>query len=176
MNRLFLAVRCVEAFILSASILAIACLIVLNVLTRMLTGNSIAAVGEICQFLIILITFAGLSHAAGLGRHIRMTALHDMLSHRARRYLLAFVSASTALLLLFLAVQATHYAAVVHRLGSISPVLRVPLYLVYACAPIGLASAALQYLLTTARNLRSNDAYLSYDVKDEYFDNLGGDV
>ena len=175
MSRLFNAIRRIEAILLAASVIAIAALIVLNVLCRALLGFSLAAAGELCQFLIVLITFTGLSHAAGSGRHIRMTAFHDLLGAGARRRLLAFVSGATALLLFVLAWYALAYVAVVHRLGSASPVLQVPLYLVYACAPLGLGAAGVQYLLALVRNLRGPGAWLSWDTRDEYTDTAAGE-
>lgn len=174
MTKLFHLIRRVEAGVLALSIVGIAVLIVLNVAARALTGSSLAATGEVCQFLILLVTFAGLSHAAGTGRHIRMTAFHDLLGPRARRRLLLVVSAGTALLLGLLALYACHYVAVMYRLGSVSPVLQVPLFLVYACAPLGLAAATAQYVLAAVQNARGHEAYLSYDVKDEYLDDADG--
>ena len=175
MTRLFHLIRRAEAAVLAISILGIAALIVLNVAARALTGSSIAATGELCQFLILLVTFAGLSHAAGSGRHIRMTAFHDLLPPQWRRRLLLFVSAATALLLALLALYACHYVAVMYRLGSVSPVLQVPLFLVYACAPLGLAAATAQYVLAAFQNARGHEAYLSYDAKDEYLDDAHGE-
>ena len=168
MTRLFHLIRRAEAALLATSILGIATLIVFNVAARALTGSSIAATGEICQFLILLVTFAGLSHAAGAGRHIRMTAFHDLLGPQGRRRLLLVVSAATALLLALLSLYASHYVLVMYRLGSVSPVLQVPLYLVYSCAPLGLAAATTQYVLAAIQNARESEAYLSCDVKDEY--------
>ncbi len=170
MTRLFQFIRHAEAAVLAISILGIAALIVLNVAARALTGSSIAATGELCQFLILLVTFAGLSHAAGSGRHIRMTAFHDLLGNQGRRRLLLFVSAGTALLLALLALYACHYVAVMYQLGSVSPVLQVPLFLVYACAPLGLVAATAQYVLAAIQNARGHGAYVSYDAKDEYLD------
>ena len=95
MTRLFRFIRYIETAVLAVSILGIAALIVFNVAARALTGSSIAATGEVCQFLILLVTFAGLSHAAGSGRHIRMTAFHDLLGPQGRRRLLLVVSAAT---------------------------------------------------------------------------------
>ena len=176
MTRLFHLIRRAETAVLALSILGIAALIVLNVAARALTGSSIAATGEACQFLILLVTFAGLSHAAGLGSHIRMTAFHDLLGVQARRRLLVAVSTGTALLLALLALYACHYVSVMYRLGSVSPVLRVPLFLVYACAPLGLSAASAQYALAALQNFRGHEPYLSYDVKDVYLEDAeGGD-
>ena len=164
----FRAIRRIERFVLAWSILAIAALTVANVLCRSLLGFSVAFAEEISQFLIVAVTFVGLSYAAGRGRHIRMTAIYDQLPQNARKGLCVFISATTSLLLLVLAVYAMRYLMTVHFLGTVSPVLQVPLVAVYALAPLGLFLAAVQYGLTTWRNLRSEGIYLAYDRLDTY--------
>ena len=69
----------VEEAILSGGILVIAFLTIANVFCRTFLGFSLAFAEEVSQFLIILVTFVGLSYGAAQGRHIRMTALYDEL-------------------------------------------------------------------------------------------------
>lgn len=168
MNRLFKIIQCVEGFLLAFAIIAIASLTILNVFARSLLGFSFAFTEELCQFLIVLVTFAGLSYGASKGRHIRMTALYDLLGGRARKAAMIGIAGFTALLLFWLAGYAVNYVLVVRRLGSVSPVLQVPLYLVYLAAPAGLVLAGIQYSLAVAQNLRQDEVYLSFDTKDEY--------
>ncbi|MBI1318578.1 MAG: TRAP transporter small permease subunit [Candidatus Hydrogenedens sp.] len=160
--------RRIEAFILAASILFIAGLTMANVVSRSLLGSSLASTEEVSRFLIIVVTFVGLSYGAGQGRHIRMTAFYDMLGLRARKGLRLFITLTTSALLFLLASYAIDYVLVVRRLGSVSPVLQVPLYWFYAPAPIGLFLAGIQYALAAVRNFRSPGVYLAYDVEDVY--------
>ena len=145
-------------------------------MARSFLGTSLASTEELCQFLIVLVTFVGLSYGAGKGRHIRMTALYDTLGGRARKGMMVFIAGSTAVLLFYLAWLALDYVLVVRRLGSVSPVLQVPLYLVYLMAPAGLVLAAIQYVLTVIRNLHEAEVYLSYDSKDEYQEVVHGEA
>lgn len=170
---LFLALRRFEAFVLSWSIIAIAVLTVTNVFTRSLLGFSLSFVEEMCQFLIVLITFVGLGYAAGIGRHIRMTAIFDQLGDTSRRWVMVVISASTAALMFFLAYHGVRYVLTVQALGTRSPALSVPRWIIYSAAPLGLSLAGVQYALTNVRNLTASDVYLSYDTKDEYEDALG---
>ena len=170
MNRLFHGIQRIEEAILAGGILAIAALTILNVIARGAFGASLAAAEELCQFLIVVVTFAGLSYGASKGRHIRMTALYDQLGDRARKAVMVFIAGSTALLLFYLSWLAVDYVLVVRRLGSVSPVLQVPLYLVYLAAPLGLMLAGVQYAFAVVRNLRDPGVYLAYDTKDEYGD------
>jgi TRAP-type C4-dicarboxylate transport system permease small subunit len=153
------ALRCVEEFILSASILAIAALTIANVVARNLFGASLAIAEEASQFLIITVTFVGLSYAASLGRHIRMTAIAEQLSVAARGRLEQAICASTSIFMLGLCMCAVRYVYAVYELGGVYSVTRLPFYAVYAVAPLGFGLAAIQYgLMAVAGNLGSDPA------------------
>lgn len=138
----------VERVILSASVLGIAVLTIANVLGRSLFGESLAIAEEICQFLIITITFVGLSYAASLGRHIRMTALSEQLSEDGQMKLLVIVQSLTAILMFGLCYYACRYVYAVYQLGGVYPVTRIPFFVVYLIAPVGFALAGVQYVLS----------------------------
>ncbi len=163
MKRLHAMQRRLEGWLLAGAMILMATATIVNVFARNLTGNTIAATEELNQFLIVLVCFVGLSYAAGEGRHIRMTALSDALPTRARRWLLAVVCATTALLLFALAWYAAHYALSVDRR---SPVLGVPLSWVYLVAPAGLLLGGVQYAFAAARNVVGPDAYVAFDKLD----------
>lgn len=165
MQALFRLLQRVEALLLAAAMLMIALVTVASVVARNLTGEGLTFAEELNQFLIVLICFVGLSHAAGRGRHIRMSALSDALPTRARRALLACVSMATAALLLGLSGYALAYALGVDRR---SPVLDVPLRWVYLLAPFGLAMGAVQYALAAVRNIRGPGAYVSFERADTH--------
>ena len=168
MGRVFRGVRWLEERLISTAVLIVAGLTIANVFCRTLLGFSLAFAEELSQFLIVLITFVGLSYAAGLGRHIRMTAIYDQLGHRARKSLMVVIAGSTGLLMLLLAYYSVRYVQTVQMLGTTSPVLQVPYAIVYSVAPLGFLLTAIQYGLTVYQNLRSDDVYLSYDRTDEY--------
>lgn len=134
-----------EAIVLSAAIIGIAVLTIANVLTRTLLGFSIAFTEEVSQFLIIVVTFVGLSYAAGLGRHIRMTAITDQLPATLRSGWERAVCALTALLMLVLCLCAARYVYAVYQLGGVYSVTRLPFYAVYVVAPAGFGLAAIRY-------------------------------
>lgn len=164
----FSTIQRIEEACLAGGILAIAGLTIANVIARTLTGKSIVFAEEISQFAMIFVTFIGASYAASKGRHIRMTAIYDNLGLRAQKTLMTVMTALTSLLLFALAYYAVHYALVVRALGTVSPALQVPLWLVYLAAPLGLGLGGVQYALAFIKNLQTKDVYLSFDVKDEY--------
>lgn len=159
-----------EYWILALGILAMAGLGIVNVIARNLFAASLTFGKEVDEILIILVTFAGLGYAARAGRHIRMTALYDELGDGARKALMVFVSVTTAALLFVLSYYAGRYVASTYRIGSVTPALQIPLYLVYLVVPIGMALGAVQYLLAGIRNLLEPDVYISFRHRDEYAD------
>ncbi|WP_197525742.1 TRAP transporter small permease [Pseudobythopirellula maris] len=135
----------IEAFVLSAAILGIAALTIANVMSRSLLGVSLALAEELSQFLIIAVTFVGLGYAAGLHRHIRMTALTEQLPAAAWARWERIVCGATALAMLALAAYAARYVYAVYEMGGVYPVTRAPYYLVDSVAPLGFLLAGLQY-------------------------------
>lgn len=168
---LFRGVQRVEAFLLSGSILLIAAMTITNVFTRTLFDRSLASVEELSQFLMVMVTFIGVSYGANRGRHIRMTALYDQLPHGPRKALMTGIAATTAVVLAMLAWVALQYVGTVRTLGTVSPALQVPLWWVYLAAPLGLALAAVQYGLAVVRNLMEDDVYVSFERTDAYEEN-----
>ena len=158
----------IEEWLLAAAVLAMALLTIANVISRTAFGVSLAFAEELSQFAIIVVTFIGLSYSTSRGRHIRMTAVYDQLSLRWRKRLMIVITGSTALLMLLLAWYSVRYLQTVYELGSVSPVLQVPLWLTYLAAPLGFVLTGTQYGLALARNLREADVYLSDRKKDEY--------
>lgn len=169
-GRLFRVIQTIEEWLLAGGVLVMATLTIANVVWRTATGESLAYAQEISQFAIILVTFIGAGYAASRGRHIRMTALYDQLPLGARKALMLLITLCTAGLMFALTYFSLRYIGTVHALGTVSPVLEVPLYLIYLAAPIGLGLAGIQYLLAFVRNLGESDVYLSFEQKDEYDD------
>lgn len=166
---LFTVIHKIEEWLLTWAMILVAVLTITNVFSRLLFNHALAFAEELTRFMIIVICFVGLSYAASRGRHIRMTALYDLLPLRPRKILMMVIAAVTALLMFYLAYASVGYIYVIYDLESMSPTLRVPLFIVYLAAPIGLVLAGIQYLLTLVRNLNEPDAvYLSYDQTDAY--------
>ncbi|MGF1467579.1 MAG: TRAP transporter small permease [Sandaracinaceae bacterium] len=167
LRRLARWLTAVEEACLAVGILGIAALSIGNVLARPLTGGLLFA-EELSQFLMVLVTFVGAGYAAGRGRHIRMTAFYDQVPARPRKALALLITATTALLLWALAGLGLSYAlGTMRSLGSVSPTLRVPLWIVDLAAPLGLALAGLQYGLAFARNLTSPGVWIAFDHRDD---------
>ncbi len=164
------ATRQFEIFVLSCGIMLMAVNTIANVFARYLFYNSIYFSEELNEFLIIIITFVGLGYATREGRHIRMSAIYDMLPPRSQKLLMIFISGLTAATMILLAWYGLEYVQKVARREQVTPVLQVPLYLVYLWVVVGFVVTAIQYTLTAIRNLDLSDpcVYISYTKEDTY--------
>ncbi len=159
-----------EALMLGAGVLLMALNTVANVVGRFLFQNSLFFTEEVNRILIVMITFAGIGYAARHGRHIRMSALFDVLPARGRRWLMMFIALGTSLVMFALTWFAVRYIGSVADSGRILPALQIPVWWIFLWVPLGLAVTGIQYLLTALKNLMSRDVYLSTQVQDGYDD------
>ncbi|MBK1734452.1 hypothetical protein CKO15_03955 [Halorhodospira abdelmalekii] len=157
-----------ESFILAAGVLALAAVSITNTLLRNVRGTTLPGASELTEILMIWITFGGLAYAVRHARHIAMTAVYDQLRGRLRKGLSLLVSSGTALLLGYLGLYATLYVIDVYQGGRVTTALNIPVWIGYLIVPIGLWLAALQYALTTWRNLSSAELYRSFTERERY--------
>jgi len=166
----------VERVALAGGILAIAALGIANVVARNLLGGSLPFAEELNQILVIAVTFLGLSHGVREGRHIRMSAIYDLLDGRLRKGVLILTWLGTCILLGVLAVLAAQYVAATREAGSVTPALRVPWWTVYTVVPLGLGVASLQYALAVVRNLVTPGLHHSLRKEERYESVPGGET
>ena len=157
-----------EAFVLAFGVILMAANSIANVIGRFVFAQSIYFTEELNQFLIVLVTFVGISYAARKGRHIRMSALYDQLSDPGRKIMMILIAGGTAAVMFVLAYFSLQYVMRVATLGKVTPSLQVPLYLTYVWVPLGLILTGVQYLLTIVKNLQEREVYISYEQVDAY--------
>lgn len=157
-----------EAIILAFGVLAMAANTVANVVGRFAFGRSLYFAEEVNAALIVLITFAGISYAARHGRHIRMSAIIDMLPTRPRKVAMIAITALTAALLFLLSWYALDYVMTQASRGRVLPALRVPQWWTLVWVPLGLFLTALQYALTAVKNATQPGVWLSIGLQDGY--------
>ena len=73
-----------------------------------------------------------------------------------------------AALMFYFAYKSIDYVMVLKDRGRVSASLRIPMWTVYLALPIGFTLAGIQYFLTIARNLMSDDIYRSFTEKETY--------
>jgi len=161
-------IKSFEKFSLSYGVISLAVITVGNVISRRAFNCSWSFAEEVSQFILVLITFMGISYAARKGRHIRMSAVHDLMSEKIQKILILIVSSVTTLVLFYLAYYAALFVLQVKGFGRVTPALMVPFYLVIIWVPIGLFLGGIQYLLTFIKNITHKEVWLSFEEKSEY--------
>lgn len=157
-----------ERIIVAGSILAMALLMSAHVVGNVLFGQGIAGTYEVTEMLIVVVTFVGVGYAARNARHISMSAVYDQLSGRLRKALLIVICLGTAILMFYFAYKSIDYVMTIYERGRTSASLRIPMWIVFVALPVGFILAGIQYLLTIARNLMSDDIYRSFNEKETY--------
>jgi TRAP-type C4-dicarboxylate transport system permease small subunit len=165
-----------EAFLLAAGVLLMAANTIANVVGRYGFGTSIQSTEEVNRVLIILITFAGISYAARHGRHIRMSALFDMLPGPGRKALMVAIALVTAGFMFTLAWYSWGYLTTTFSRGRVLPSLQIPVWWTLIWVPAGFFMTGLQYTLTAIKNLLEKDIYLSTSVLEGYSDDSDQEV
>jgi TRAP-type C4-dicarboxylate transport system permease small subunit len=157
-----------ETYVLAYGVLLMALNTIANVAGRNLFQQSLYFAEEVNQFLIVLITWVGLGYASRKGRHIRMSALYDQMSERIKKVLMIVMCAGTAFVMFLLAYYSMQYLSGLIDRGTVTPALRVPLYVTYVWVPVGFVITGIQYLLAIVRNLQESDVYISFTEVDAY--------
>ena len=163
-------IRTFEEYILAYGILVMGGLTIVNVFARNLFNHSLSYATEINEFLIVLVTFLGTSYAARNGRHIRMSAFHDIANKKIQKVLTYIVTFGTATFMYLMTYLASNYIIDVFQQGKMSPVLRVPLGWIWIFVPIGLLMTAIHYTLAFIKNVMEDDVWVSFEEKSEYED------
>jgi TRAP-type C4-dicarboxylate transport system permease small subunit len=168
LNAVDRAIETFEHYVLAYGIIIMAINTIANVFGRNLFNQSLYFSEEINQFLIVLVTFVGIGYASRKGRHIRMSAVYDQLNDIQKKILMIVMCAITAAVMFILAYYSYHYISGLADRGTVTPALRVPLYLTYIWVPIGFIITGIQYTLTIVRNLQEKEVYISYSEIDAY--------
>jgi TRAP-type C4-dicarboxylate transport system permease small subunit len=156
-----------EVTVLSLGVAALAVLLIANVVARTFF-QSIYFADEVSKFLIILISFVGISYAARKARHIRMGAFLDMMPPKLEKTFIFVISAINATVMFIMAYYGYIYMAQMKLMGQMTTALQVPYWTFMIIVPIGFASAGIQYVRTIIKNIIEKDVWLSPEQQSEY--------
>jgi C4-dicarboxylate transporter, DctQ subunit len=159
-----------EKFMLGIGVIAMAVNTIMAVISRFIFNDAIIFTDELNMIFIVVVTFAGLSYAARKGRHIRMSALYDLLSSKLRKIFMIIISFITGSFMFFLSYYAILYILDVYSSGRILPALGIQAYIIYLWVPIGFIITGLQYYSTIIKNIIERDVFLSTNIRDGYND------
>jgi TRAP-type C4-dicarboxylate transport system permease small subunit len=134
-----------------AILAAMAAMVFANVALRFLTDHSILWVEEVSRYLMIWLTFLGAGLVLRYGGHVGVDTLQEALPRHA-----AWIRAAIFVLLLAFFVTmlwlGVRYSMVTW--GQTTPVMQIPIGVVYLALPIGFALLIVHLLLMAASYVR----------------------
>jgi TRAP-type C4-dicarboxylate transport system permease small subunit len=162
-----------EVSILVICVAALAVLLIANVFARTFF-SSIYFAEEISRFLVMLITFTGVSYGVRKARHIRMGAFLDAMPPKMEKTFIMIICLISAVVMGIMCIASWEYLVNAMAQNHMTPALRVPKWTFYVIMPIGFGLAAIQYFRTIIKNFTEPDPWQSPDQQSEYEDEIIG--
>ncbi len=164
-----LVINGIEVSILVFCVAALAILLIGNVFARTFF-QSIYFAEEVSKFLVMLMTFAGVSYGVRKARHIRMGAFLDAMPPKMEKVFLIIISLISAVVMGMMAWFSYKYLLNAMTMGHMTPALRVPTWTFYIIVPFGFGLACIQYIRTIIKNLTEKKPWQSPEQQSEYED------
>jgi TRAP-type C4-dicarboxylate transport system permease small subunit len=161
------AVNAFEVVSLMFCMGALTILLIANVIAREFF-QSIYFAEEITEFLLIFVTFVGVSYGVRRARHIRMGAFLDIMPPKIEKIFILTISVFSAWVMFVMAHATYQYLLYSMRSAHETPALRLPYWIFYVIMPIGFTMAGLQYIRTIMKNVLEKDPWLSPEQQSEY--------
>jgi TRAP-type C4-dicarboxylate transport system permease small subunit len=168
-----LVVNGLEVSILVTCVASLAVLLIANVFARTFF-SSLYFAEEISRFLVMLITFTGVSYGVRKARHIRMGAFLDAMPPKMEKTFIMIICLISAVVMGIMSIASWEYLTNAMAKGHMTPALRVPKWTFYVIIPIGFGLAAIQYFRTIIKNFTEPDPWQSPDQQSEYEDEVTG--
>ncbi|MEX1301690.1 MAG: TRAP transporter small permease [Desulfotignum sp.] len=172
-HRIGVVVNSLEISILVICVAALAVLLIANVFARTFF-SSLYFAEEISRFLVMLITFTGVSYGVRKARHIRMGAFLDAMPPKMEKTFIMIICLISAVVMGIMCIASWEYLTNAMAKGHMTPALRVPKWTFYVIMPIGFGLAAIQYFRTIIKNFTEPDPWQSPDQQSEYEDEIIG--
>ena len=164
----------IEVSILVFCVATLGILLITNVFARTFF-QSIYFAEEVSKFLVMLMTFAGVSYGVRKARHIRMGAFLDAMPPKMEKTFIIIISLVSAIVMAIMTWASWEYLLNAMSKGHMTPALRVPKWTFYAIIPVGFGLACIQYIRTIIKNFIEPDPWQSPDQQSEYEDeDIGG--
>lgn len=166
-------IREFERYVLIAAIILASVMLIAGVIARTVVQRSFTFTEEVAGFFIVSMTFIGIAYGARVGRHIRMSAVFDLVPIKVKKVMIVIINFITCAVLFILAIFAVQYFLRVYAMKVLSPALRYPRAILVGFAAFGLFLGAVEYLKNFIYNLltiKEPDIYISTEKKDIGYD------
>lgn len=149
-----------EKLLISFGVIFMALILIVNVILRTFFAGGLSFSEEVGQALLMTITFVGMSYVARHGKHIRMSAVYDLMSPRLKKATAILISLVTSAALFWMSYISCTYVLSLKASFRVTPALRIPVYLITCVVVYGFLSSAVQYLYIAWLNLFRKEIYI----------------
>jgi len=172
LRKINILIEKIEVVILRIGMILLALILIVNVVART-TEGAFHFIDEIAMFLVIWITFIGISYATRKGQHIRMSAIFDICSFKVKRILIFMNSTISAVVMFYMAYISVKYVYIVYYWQQVTSAVRMPYWIVISVIPLGFFMSGVHYLRTIAKNIQiKEEVWISSEQKSEYSEEL----
>jgi TRAP-type transport system small permease protein len=153
-DRLFERAGRVIEIVLALGFLAAVCLNFLNVMGRYLVGYTPSGTDEIQIYIMVWMAFVGAAIITWRDAHLRMDVLFQRFPASVRAAVRGFEFAVFLTIASFVTLQSFYYVIRMFRLGQVSDLAEVPMWIPHAAVVVGFAFMAVVVLRRAAAFVR----------------------
>lgn len=135
-----------ENFIMSAGLIFISFIVFTNVVSRYFFGYSFAWSEELARYIVVWVTFFGISSCARYGSHVNVDLLPGMLKSSAKKIHAIIVNGLMIVVSVYMTVISAGYTLQQFRGGNTSIAVAIPIWLIYLSTVIGFALMSYVYI------------------------------
>ncbi len=159
MKKLYKMLTTLEVYFLFALFLFTAVAVVVNVLGRKFLGFSFNWLEEFARYVLIIITFIGISIATTRDIHPKMDAVQNIFKGRAKLAVQIIAKLIFSIAICLLAYYALRQFANMLRIPASTATLKIPLYTIYAFLAAGLLGASVRSIIDLGMTVRKYALY-----------------
>lgn len=160
--------RNIEEVVMYIGIITLTIFLNANVIARKLGMSYTFYVDELSMFLVIAITFIGISYGVREASHIRMSAIFDIMPEKIKIFLMATMSLLSSVMLFYLTYLSIKYVLIMRESGQIAPALGIPYWIGNIVVPIGFFLTSVQYLIVAYKNIKLKETWVGSEKQNEY--------
>lgn len=135
-----------EKWLVTVFLSVMSVIVTIQVIMRYVFGSSLSWSEELARYLAIWLIYIGVSYAAKESRHVSVTIIELFISRRKFAYLTVIANCVFFVFALVLLYYGTILLMRTARMGQITPALALPMWMIYASAPVGFALTAFRLM------------------------------
>ncbi|PRO66302.1 TRAP transporter small permease [Alkalicoccus urumqiensis] len=141
--------------------------ITLQVFMRHVMGASLSWSEELARYLFIWLVYVGISYGVKKQRHIKVDVLLVLLKERGKIILTLIANVFFLAFAVFVIIYGTRITGQLMGFGQTSPALSLPMWIVYAATPVGMALTSIRIIQQMIKQVAALRGGGDFTVKSE---------